>query len=543
MIPTTFAELVRVRVDAFLQTVVMVDDEAFRSAPSPSRPSPAAATFEPAARGRRRALVTPSNVAPEDLDPAKTAKVFAASGLACAILSPQTPQENVGIVDAVLRAAKRADLVVLDWMLNGDRGKTTLDMFERLLFKDRDESKIERRLRVVAIYTGEVNLNAISVKMQRVAQKVYADEKLTADAEGPHFTCGPVRVAVFAKQDAPGHEDDHVTIEQLPDRLSAEFCKLCTGLVAVATITALTGIREDAHRLLTAMGPGLDAAFLGHRVALTDPEDAERHLEELITGEMAAIIGDIEAGSLASAENVDLWLDACLPIAHSPHLVTTANRRKFLRDGLGDEKLSDYLEDLNSNGVKWNKTTLRKVRIAATELFAANADQARVSNYELFERMQFKTLYSKPHPILKLGTVVRFGADSYAFCVQPICDSVRLTSVTSFPFLPARAVPEDSRGDDIYVTRDPVLRDKWITLKLDTGSKGLFLDRFTPSDKQVVMPAIRRAGRRTFLSKGRTSYEWIGELRDDQAQRVAAKLGSSLSRVGLNDPEVLRSGR
>lgn len=428
-------------------------------------------------------------------------------------------------------------------MLNGDRGKTTLDLFEKLLVRDLDSNKIERRLRVVAVYTGEVNLVTISAKMQKVARKVYADEELKADPEGLHFTCGPVRVAVFAKEDAPGHADDHVKVKDLPDRLSAQFCQLCAGLVAVATIAALTGIREDAHRLLTAMGPGLDAAFLGHRIALTNPEDAERHLEELIAGEMAAIIGDIEAGSLVNALNVQLWLAQHRdpPIGGLLPKVTDANRARFLRDGLGDNTLGDYAEDQDTSGAKWTARRLKYVRQAATELFAADADQARSSNRELFERMKFKTRYSKPHPTLRLGTVVRFGSQ-YAFCVQPVCDSVRLTETTSFPFLPAKAVPADTRGENIFVTRDPASGGKWITLKLDNGSKGLFLESFTPSNRQVVTPKNGRGGSRKFLSRRRISYEWIGELRADQAQRVAAKLGSNFSRVGLNDPEVLRVG-
>ena len=160
-------------------------------------------------------------------------------------------------------------MVVFDWMLNADDGKTTLRLFKGLLQKD---DGIERRLRVVAVYTGEPRLEAIADRMRNVVEEVLPKEPVHDDDGLPQFTCGPVRVTVLAKEyvtNLPSTlEPQRTTIAELPDRLSNEFSRLCTGLVAGAAVSALTGIREDAHRLLTALGPGLDAALLGQRVAL-----------------------------------------------------------------------------------------------------------------------------------------------------------------------------------------------------------------------------------------------------------------------------------
>jgi hypothetical protein len=43
-----------------------------------------------------------------------------------------------------------------------------------------------------------------------------------------------------------------------------------------------------------------------------------------------------------------------------------------------------------------------------------------------------------------------------------------------------------------------------------------------------------------FTAKNGTHYKWIGDLRFEQAQRIANKYAAELSRVGLNESEWLR---
>lgn len=534
-----FRDHVRRTVDEFLQTVVMVDDEAYRVAPQPDSdawdaddaPGP-----RPVRRTRLRAPAVPP--AADDLDPRATTEAFGRRGLACAMLSPQTEQENREVKDPLVATARRADLVVLDWNLNGDDGATTLRLFEEILRSDSGD--VSRRLRVVAVYTGEPKLVAIDAQMRAAATKAVPGEAVEPDEDGsPQFTCGPVRVAVLAKEHVrslPNElEQQRLAIPALPERLRDEFCRLCFGLVPTAAVAALAGIRDESHRLLRAMGAGLDPALLGQRVALDQPEEAERQLEALLAAEITAIVSDREVGKHAGFPRIRDWLDsrAGLPVGGTHASVTAAQRLGFVKIGLGDAHISEQAV-LTSR----SKTDLRRLRHQATGLFTSSPAEAQDANRALAERMVVRTRYSKPSPVLRLGTVLERDGE-YVLCVQPVCDSVRLTDPTQFPLLRLEPCGPDDTGDGIIALRDPGKGGGWQHLKIVPNASALRLETFVPGASRVVRARVS-AGQPRFVRSSGGTWRWVADLKAEHAQRAAEQLGSSLSRVGLTDPELLR---
>ncbi|RZK44708.1 MAG: hypothetical protein EOO61_02830, partial [Hymenobacter sp.] len=140
---STFQQYSRTVASDFLQTVVVVDDKASTN----TRPLPSATISlnAPVGRGTRR-FDTPTSV--EEVTAAPTPSTqqtqqdetlyiknlnesFAEQGIICGVLNPlSSGKDRKKIVAAAERAARRADIVILDWKMEGegDEGNTALQI-------------------------------------------------------------------------------------------------------------------------------------------------------------------------------------------------------------------------------------------------------------------------------------------------------------------------------------------------------------------------------------------------------------------------------
>jgi Response receiver domain len=278
----TFEDHVRAIVDDFLQTVVVVDDEALPPATS-EEAGVEAPSDSPVAPGGTAigALNPPSgkNTDGHDLPAKEVIDAFALKGLVCSILDPDAAvQERLGNI------AERADLLVMDWWIDGDRGGRAVELIESVL--KRDAKRESRRLRVVAIYTGQDDLLQVADTLTKMLEGFYRGLKFDREPGALSMTKGPVRLTVFAKEhakaDVSGEVQNRVKVSELPDRLAAEFTYLAQGLISGAALHGLAAVRKDTHRILERLGPGLDRGYLGHRIAQIRPSDAEGHLTAMV---------------------------------------------------------------------------------------------------------------------------------------------------------------------------------------------------------------------------------------------------------------------
>lgn len=544
-----FEKHVRSQVSEFLQTVVMIDDEALR------RLSPQESVREytdeweddsvSLAGGASLKLAAPTEPrSGDDLDVQEVTVSFANRGLSCAILSPQSAEENENLKPAFVKTAKRADALILDWSLNGDDGRTAEKLVRAVLKQDRKLP--HRRLRLIVIYTGEPALQAIADRIAKATDESARDGDCEWDDENKvAFSRGPVRVAVFSKEHVinlpVALESRRRSISALPTVVVEEFGRHSMGLVTSAALSALTGIRNDSHRLLAVLSPLLDPALLGQRVALNHPEDVERQVETLIGSELLAIVQDHEIGAHIGLSKIKDWL------THHKHLrprglsavaaVTEETRLQFLTTGLGDDVM-----DAMAAATQLSKSNLRKVRADGTALFAATLKERDDSTRILAERMSMRSRYSKPTPILQLGSVVEQDG-SYAVCVQPLCDSVRIKGSRVFPLVPLEIAAEGDlkSGDGLLTVRDSRQSNGFVRLRVLATPAGLQMVEFMASELGVVQARVMWGVNRFPTSSNKT-WRWVGELKPDHAQRVVETLASKFSRIGLDESEILRLG-
>ena len=175
------------------------------------------------------------------------------------------------------------------------------------------------------------------------------------------------------------------------------------------------------------------------------------------------------------------------------------------------------------------------------DVFAETLEQAKASDAELIQRMTLKTMYQLPERVLHLGTIVQDPGGDYLVCVQPVCDSVRLSpEIRPFPFLKLQtsdrqnkshyALPVSTDGDPQYVF-------------LRTNPRDIVMARFKPRSGQDTIKAISIGSNYVFRDTSNKRYRWICELKSEFAQRVAVELAQEFGQVAVDEAEALRLSR
>lgn len=537
---SAFATHIEDVVADFLETALVVDDEGL-----PKEPPTVVADNEPVAVRSREdlTLVEPPGkelAAAEAQHPLRTKELidaFADLGIVCGVLAPM---ECDAIRERLLKAAARADLVVLDWELHRDGGATALQLIRGLL--EQDGAAERRRLRIIAIYTGQTGLGSI---VDRVRRTLDLSKDAVAD-DGMTLTSQNVRIVAFSKRlgdsTGSGAGAREVAEAELPVRLAKEFAELTSGLVPGVALAALAAVRNETHRVLQALRADMDLGYLGHRVASSFPEDAEAHLVDVVAAEIASVLGDGEVGAKADPDVIRKWLqDAhadsppldCGSALDKPRKIGTADLERMLTIGLGRDEVLDGYE-----GADLTKKTLQKVRRQAAHLFTNSPAGADASSDVFALRMATRTLYRRPDRVLQLGTLTLFKND-FMVCVQPRCDSVRLDPAEArvFPFLPLHVADDDYSRHQFVV--DHPDGSGLIRLRLHCKPFAIRTFPFTADESRSVRARdVRR--RWNFYATGNRRFQWVADLKPEFAQRVAVDLAAEIARVGLTESELVR---
>ena len=541
----------------FLRNVLLLDDRASMGLSSIlnkkqlalETPGPESVGVELSAAGRVSAGA-------ESLDAEELVRGFAKLGLMCAPLVPDI--EGAGgegsFVSDVCEAAERADILVLDWWMSGNRSWSKSQLAEKVIRRiiERDQTA-GGRLRLVAIYTGELDTIRILDKLKNLMRQQYREfDLLPAEVAGKPdvdwLSKGPFRLVVIPKN--PGAQVGcPVAEKELADRLVQEYSELTRGLLRNVALCGLAALRERAHQLLATFEDDIDPAFLIHRGLLPNPQDAESHVIEILGSEMLAILEEQGAGIEAGSEAIDGWLrhygpDAFLEVdglckwgqskvTAWSRVLTGGVSQKSRPTGVSGKDVDDLVEVLRSEGTQ--ALVPRQVSLSENDY----REIARQANFRFASLMKMRNVYTGDHPHLTLGTVLFRRRDSkYFICIQPKCDSVRLKDSTPFPLLSLARVKERSRFD--LVLKDEKNGNEWICLVAQTKSKALELPTFTPEETSGEVVATKRAGRLSFKDDKNVVYRWVAAMKDEHALRIVNELSSSLARPGPNDSEWLR---
>ena len=520
---------------SFLQNVVVLDDLAFMSPPKavpagplaePDYSEPSAVSDDAIGSDQRGAR----------LDADAVINAFADIGAVCAVLHP-VPGDEFKARTAM--AAVRADIVVLDWKIHDSYGDAVLGVMRDILQNDANS----HRLRLIAVYTGEPDLNEIASRTETVINEFYPDEVLKTD--GPfRISKGPVRVVILVKQGTandliPDLSEQEVAEPDLANRLVCEFVSMTSGLLRNVALAGIATIRNNAHKILRHFDETLDPAYLGHRLLLPHPPDAEDHLVAALGSELLAVLEEDQPGRHANISAIERWLawrhDNGLnlhePVSPPSHLNAVDCWLACLKSGLAAP---------TSQLPKEDKSTLKK---KGTEQFATDSSAAQRSNRRFAALLSLKTRYPGQRPRLTIGTILcrqEPAPHQYYLCLQPKCDSIRLTDASGFPLMPLNPVSSHNKKGKFPLVVE-IGPDEWVNLNIRPKPSELIVPSFEPGiNPPGEICATEEAGEFYFTATDSTRYRWIAEMKDEHAFRVAGEVASALARPGPNDAEWLR---
>ena len=521
----------------FLQTVVVVDDKARLESPSKNHEDTKIDEAEEQSPvGVHADLVSPeadteSTLAdPEDLDAKSLVDGFASEGIACAVLRPIGEDD---VVSQATKLAELADIVVLDWILDKDNGAKA----RSLILKVIGEVSGSDRMRLIAVYTGESDLRAVANSAAEVLSKRYGE----APCRPCEFVAvkGPVRLVVFGKEHTRVPPEDAklsqriLASSELPNRLIREFAEMTTGLLPNVAIAGLSELRAQTHMLLTKFSRSLDPAYLGHRVLLPNPSEAEEQVVGMFVAEVLSILEHGGVAKQAGMESIRAWVSE----------MSSNNALRLEQASLSSlDKLLEILENGNDNSEgltlgdwKWEKVT---------HVFTSDDGRAEEANHQFARMMHVKTRYGGRPPTLTLGTILFSESEehtTYWICLQPKCDAVRINGSRAFPMVPMTQITGQRKDFEIVVPH----REAWALLRVPRKPSEIVMFTFEcndPSIEQVTATCTDLAWR--FDPTTGPSFEWVAELKDEHAQRIANEFAGSFSRVGVNESEwVRRSGK
>lgn len=532
----------------FLQTCVVVDDrgldrvgtiEPTRVTPSPGADEPAADVQGEFPEAVRLDLADPveSTDKAHRLDAKGLIDAFAEKGLVCGVIDPDLSDDEDLVITRSFEAARSSDLLVLDWFILEQHGDISLEILDRVLEEAAGETR--RRLRLIAIYTGEPGLDPIVERVAARLDKHYRDCDLNRTM--PYtVTKGPVRVVVLAKPDARVADvDRRVEFADLPARLIGEFARFAQGIVRAVGLASLAALRRDTHRLLQVLHPDLDPGYLADRARLPRPADAEHQLLEIVVGEVRSILEDNEVTAIAELPALEAWAVEAVAngvvgkAVHNQGL-TADQIILLLRDGLATEANVGAAKDAGV-GLKGHPAGQKQ----ASRAFCDSPQQALEADARYANRVLGRSQYGSPRRQLDLGTIVLGPGSEYLLCVQPQCDATGLTAATAFPFLPL-AQAQAGESADFVVTP---MGGAEVRLRLKARPSDLRLITFKPDAGDHRIFAAVEEARHVFDAGDGCKLEWVSQLRPSFAQRAAHQLGSQFSRVAVDDPESLRLSR
>lgn len=537
-----FAAVARETAERFLHTVLVVDDEALGRAARPAvEPDDTPGHRGVVAQVDGEALVEPEEE-PEMLETGELLRAFALRGIVCGLLDAD---HEAGLEEAFLRAAQRADLIVLDWVIGGKTGDTARSFLGGI--READANELGRRLRAVAIYTGTDDLYSIADAIAKDLKSEPGDEEVVGHDDGLAFRKGPLHVAVYAKPHAQPEGDAakrRVSAKELPERLIEDFSCLTRGLVPNVALQALSALRTDTHRILEVLGAQLDIGYLGHRSALPDAVDSQGHLVDMVTSEIRAVLDDHDVGNAADYDRIVAWLadpkyKAKWGERLSGKLMSVAQVRLMLQTGIGSDDAARAVSEATANHVSISHLT-KAVRKQAHRVFSDDDATSDQSDAEFARRMTLRTHYERPVRTLQLGSIVLVG-DQYLLCVQPLCDSVRLSgkSATVFPFLALQSVKADEGARFVIYDR---LKGDYVRLASPGKPSSIATGAFR-AGKNGRVTASKAGEGYAFEDVDGRSHIWMGELKPEVGRDVAVQLAEQFARQGVDEPEILRLSR
>lgn len=471
-------------------------------------------------------------------------------GLICSVF---TPPKGKSIKAQVGLAAKRADIVCLDWELHNDGGDSATKIIKEIVRSDEERNG---RLRLIAIYTGDKSNDRILKKVFNAISKSYRKRfQLEWDGERIQSSHGLRIVCLFKAhgvQLADERKDQQVSESDLPDRLQEEFALLAGGVLSNVALATIAAIRNSTHHVLAKMAAPMDAPYFHHRAMLPMVSDAEQYSVDVILSVLkSAIDKQGIAREYAGRDAISARIrEIANGAATMPLRYESKGASKVFEVGV------DKAIKLVTNGLSVTHRQIagapgvKEFKRNMSSLFAADLNCARIAMQEFAVLTGVRThpgnsLYKNGGlvPQLGLGTIVEDANRACYLCLQASCDSVRVRDGTSFLFVPLSLVPLNGDDKRDYVVPAPGNRAGNIGLMAPKRAYAQLRSMtFDPDDKTQTVLAEKLNGRRGlfFMDRDEEEYRWVADIKQRRALRTAQELGQDMSRLGFDEFEPFR---
>lgn len=461
---------------------------------------------------------------------------FADLGLVCS-----TYRWETGAHDTMPKSTKKADLIIIDWRLD-DTATTALTLLEKRLQDDLNEQK---RLRYIAIYTDQ-NADAV---LDAIVDKFNSTVSGTTSSKNGDTVDVAIDGSVSIwriKHIRKGNTKE----ADLANAILKDFAEYQDGILPRTVMAAVAEVKNHAFEHLYQFHQGLDASLTSHllRKRVSELEFPNAH-ESFSTYTTNLVLEDVAAAM------------------HSSKLVSSATDEDTIRRSLSASKISHF--NLKSNPEKTK--TLDVEQIGQTffdgsfedfcKCAAANFDLTTLKHQEKFnagrnpieisavdenalltisnlDQMNRYPQRDNNRYRLTSGTIVSSADDEgtkYFLCLQPVCDSVRLTTSTAFPLLKLSHVV--GNGKFHFVVNDAQDPKK---LKSSFKLSDVVSVEFEPCNSTNDIRSCGTEPTQKFTAKDDKQYTWVSELKSHYAAEAQSALAAQGGRVGTNKFEWLR---
>lgn len=464
---------------------------------------------------------------------------FADKEISASFLFPSPADEENNVVEQAHKLSKIADIVVIDWYLKNERSDLTSRIVKDLVSA---YQRGEWRTRLVCIYTG-VDVAALPDALTAQISAEFGEEVCVKNDDNSLSIGEDVRIIFLNKEDIPP--------SQLPAKLISSFSKISDGLLPTFALNSVAALRRNTHHLLSAFSKELDPAIVGHRMYLSDSDDAELFGLDVLVMQLRSILStNIIHRKALSLERFENWIHVHCP---EPRAVDgKALECQELVELMGvcySTKLDQ--QPTKKTRKKWEKSARHAVYSDSNHLRDVTSKMGRLSKLvrEYGGKMPLPNAW---RPTLGLGAILRSDEDGgykYWLCVQPLCDSVRLDGDRFFPLLKLVRKSEGEReNEDVNKYWLAVTEGKGVAvLSLRANPKDGDFIKFSPEAKSKRVLAEKQADGRFIFSSLPIGdkpkiFEWVADVEPLQAQRAVAEMTAQLNRVGVDEYEGLRRG-
>lgn len=496
-------------------------------------------------------LVAPPEEDETPVQPAQLARAFLASDVVCSVLEAADSGTVLG--QQVLQGAQIADLLIVDWLIDGD-DSATIEAIDAVA------TQLPERLTVIVVFTGAHSLSGVVQRLLDAAEFESADEYIVRRNNTVVLVFGKPGPQLTGGEDRRQPDVDYM---RLPGMIRDDLEMVFKGLMPEFAFGGINALRESAPRILATFNAELDAGALIHRALLPEPSDAASQFVRLLASDFEQVLHDRGVGDLwhidvspSSLANLQMTADLgrltqrlrSLQPAEDLEATDRAAAQAELQHlkGLGEEEL--VREAITRGLCKFRKMGLteRALENAVPELTATLAE-ADASNRKLAVMMDASGIGETP-PRLELGVVLKSaptaGESQHAdqevdrhlwLCVQPPCDSVRLQAPRAFPLIPVR---EDANGPKAMICLPDGVP---AGISFVTHLHQLRQVRFVPSGAGAV---VAQGGPPNwhFTAEDGVQYDLVARLRPGSAAQVLHSLGADATRIGTDQSEWLRRG-